>query len=71
MHDSADEFRLHNTRHLREGGSEFGGVPGEPQPYPHDLTGIEQLHTIYRSDTTDPDAIEIDTEQQAPSIGEL
>ncbi|MEH1098212.1 hypothetical protein [Micromonospora sp. CPCC 205561] len=59
------------TNHLnslvdRTGGSEFGGVDGDPQPYPHEPTASERLRAIYQTDPIDHLA-HVDTDQQAPS----
>lgn len=34
--------------------SEFGGVAGLAQPYPHEPTASETLRALYQSDTTGP-----------------
>ncbi|WP_431905579.1 hypothetical protein [Micromonospora carbonacea] len=47
--------------------SEFGGVGGLTQPYPHEPSASEKLHAIYQTDPTDPSAY-VDTDQQAPSV---
>ena len=52
-YQSAEDIRLERTRDLREGGSEFGGVGGTPQPYPHEMTASEKLHALYAMDTQD------------------
>ncbi|KOX14989.1 hypothetical protein ADK66_03035 [Micromonospora sp. NRRL B-16802] len=46
--------------------SEFGGVAGLTQPYPHEPSASESLRALYQSDTTDPTA-EVHAGQQAPS----
>ncbi|MEU2661203.1 hypothetical protein [Micromonospora sp. NPDC007220] len=50
----------------RTGESEFGGVAGLTQPYPHEPTASERLRAIYQTDTTDHTA-HVDTDQQTPS----
>ncbi|WP_328651320.1 hypothetical protein OG598_24970 [Micromonospora sp. NBC_00330] len=46
--------------------SEFGGVAGLMQPYPHEPTASETLRAIYQTETTDHTA-HVDTDRQAPS----
>ncbi len=66
-HQQLNDYLLHLTEDKREGGSEFGGVGGDPQPYPHVPSLSETLHAMYGSDTTDPGAL-IHTDEAAPSL---
>jgi hypothetical protein len=50
----------------RTGESEFGGVGGLTQPYPHEPTASEQLRAIYQTNPADPTAY-VDTDQQVSS----
>ena len=55
--DVPHDYLLWLTEQDRDGGSEFGGVPGTPQPYPHDLSASERLHLMYRGGPVDSDLV--------------
>jgi hypothetical protein len=63
---TAEDHRLSLTEHLR--GSEFGGVAGDPQPQPHELSPGDTLRAMYASDTTNPEALTVVTDEAAPSL---
>jgi hypothetical protein len=64
-YQQAQDHLFDLTADRRDGGSEFGGVGGDPQPYPHEPSPSETLHAMYGSDN--PGAL-IHTDEAAPSV---